>query len=142
MTQEQTLATFTGKCLCGAVSLSFRHTDPHMSACHCNFCRRWGGGPFLTVECHQAPDIEGAEHITVFRSSDWAERGFCSRCGTHLFYRLTSQNFYALPAGLFEKGGDWPFRLQVFIDQKPQNYNFDAGTKTMTGEEVFKAWGA
>jgi len=39
-----------------------------------------------------------------------------------------------------EMSGQWPFELQVFIDEKPENYAFANATREMTGEEVFKAW--
>lgn len=94
----------------------------------------------MTLECHQTPRIEGVEHVRTYPSSEWAERGFCAHCGTHLFYRLTQREFYALPVGMFDEGGSWPFELQVFVDEKPGNYQFANATQEMTGEEVFKAW--
>src|SRR5690625_5160809 len=140
MHSESVKTLLQGKCLCGAVSVHVEHEGPTMSACHCGICRGWAGGPFQSLECHEAPDIDGLEHVTVYSSSDWAERGFCSRCGTHLFYRLKEGSFYALSVGLFQEGTQWPFDLQVFIDQKPQNYQFANTTRTMTGEDVFNAW--
>lgn len=94
----------------------------------------------MTLECHQAPAIEGLEHVRTYASSEWAERGFCAQCGTHLFYRLAQGELYALPVGLFDEGAAWPFELQIFVDQKPDNYRFADATREMTGEEVFKAW--
>lgn len=140
MNDNHTSITLTGNCLCGAVSIHLQHEKPTLSACHCSICRRWTGGPFMTLECHRAPEIEGAEHVRTFASSEWAERGFCAQCGTHLFYRLIEDEFYALPAGLFPEGTGWPFELQVFIDEKPENYKFANDTRTMTGEDVFNSW--
>jgi len=140
MNEGQAGSVLRGNCLCGAVTLQVQHQAPTLNACHCSICRKWTGGPFMTLECHQAPRIEGEEHVRTYTSSDWAERGFCGQCGTHLFYRLREGEFYALPVGLFEEGGQWPFELQVFIDEKPTNYAFANATREMTGEEVFKAW--
>lgn len=140
MNDGRAAVTFRGKCICGAVTLEIEHEKPTVGACHCSICRQWGGGPFMTLECHRAPRIEGAEHVRTYASSDWAQRGFCANCGTHLFYRLTQAEFYALPVGMFAEGGSWPFELQVFIDEKPENYRFADKTHAMTGEEVFKAW--
>src|SRR5690554_2359711 len=109
MTDEKAPSELQGKCLCGAVSLCIQHKNPAMSVCHCRICRRWTGGPFMTLECHKTPVIEGMDHVRIYASSDWAERGFCSQCGTHLFYRLRQDEFYALPVGLFEDSGNWPF---------------------------------
>lgn len=94
----------------------------------------------MMLECHQAPQIDGLEHVRTYASSEWAERGFCAQCGTHLFYRLVKGDLYALSVGLFEQAGDWPFALQIFVDEKPGNYRFADATQEMTGEEVFKAW--
>src|SRR5690554_5503071 len=114
-----------GACLCGAVTLRVNQVGKReVAACHCGICRRWTGGPFMTLEGHTAPEIDGAEHVRTYASSEWAERGFCVHCGTHLFYRLKQGEFYAFSAGLFEESGDWPFTLQVFIDEKPTNYTF------------------
>src|SRR5204862_150671 len=74
-----------GKCLCGAVQVRIAPPGPHVGACHCGMCRRWGGGPALSLRLVPDPEIEGAEHVVRYPSSDWAERGFCRTCGTHLF---------------------------------------------------------
>ena len=140
MSMDPAGAQFHGKCLCGQVTLHLRHEKPLMSVCHCSICRRWTGGPFMSLECHQAPRIDGIEHVRTYPSSEWAERGFCSHCGTHLFYRLIKGEFYAVPVGVFQEGGEWPFALQAFIDQKPGNYQFANATREMTGAEDFKAW--
>lgn len=140
MTDDHSTPMFQGKCLCGAVSVRLQHKKPSMSVCHCGMCRRWAGGPSMTLASHAAPQIDGSEHVRTYASSDWAQRGFCAQCGTHLFYRLRNGEFYAIPVGLFEAGGDWPFKLQVFIDEKPGNYRFADRTDEMTGDEVFKAW--
>jgi hypothetical protein len=131
----------SGTCLCGSVKLRATVKERVYGACHCGICRKWGGGPLLAVECAEAPVIEGAEHIRAYDSSEWAERGFCGKCGTHLFYRLKAQDFYALPLGLLEEG-DWRFGHQVFIDEKPAHYAFANRTHDLTGAEVFAQFGA
>jgi hypothetical protein len=126
----------TGQCLCGAVRVAAKTSDA-VSACHCSFCRTWGGGPLLAVECDGDVEIDGKDHITVFGSSDWAERGFCARCGSHLFYRLKDGGLHAIPVGLFADDGAWAFEQQIFVDQKPAYYGFANQTKELTGAEVF-----
>lgn len=127
----------TATCLCGAVRLTPNSVSRHVGACHCTTCRTWGGGPLMAVDCGTEVSIEGAEHISVYDSSDWAERGFCKRCGSHLFYRLKGINEYQVPVGLFAGGKDFSFDLQVFIDQKPAFYRFANDTEDMTAAEVF-----
>ena len=56
----------------------------------------------FAVHCGTDVQFNGGKPST-FRSSEWAERGFCSGCGTHLFYHLLQSNEYILPAGLFPR---------------------------------------
>lgn len=125
-----------GTCLCGSVSVS-APDNTHMSACHCGMCRRWGGGPMLAVHCEAGVQITGTEAITTFRSSDWAERAFCSRCGTHLYYRLIPADEYVLSTGLFQDEVEFEFREQIFVDRKPRSYSFAERTEQLTEAEIF-----
>lgn len=129
--------SLTGQCLCGTVSIYATGVEPHVDACHCTMCRRWSGGPLHALDCGTNVSFKGDGYIKRFSSSEWAERGFCSSCGTHLFYRLKEANHYIVPAGLFNNLSDAHFTTQIFIDEKPDYYNFANKTKMMTGEEVF-----
>lgn len=128
-----------GCCLCKAVSISTANMSNLVGACHCGMCRKWGGGALLVVECGSDVSFEGVENIGVYQSSEWAERGFCQKCGSHLFYRLKQNNQYFIPAGLFDnsEGLGLIFEHQVFIDEKPEYYSFANETKNMTGAELF-----
>lgn len=125
-----------GHCLCGKVRLKVEGAGDAVGACHCGICRRWSGGPMLAIDTHGAVEIEGAAHVGVYASSDWAERGFCRECGTHLFYRLKDGGLHGLPVGLFGDEG-WAFEQQIFIEEKPGFYEFANQTRMLTGEEVF-----
>jgi hypothetical protein len=126
-----------GSCLCKAVSISTTNRSSLMAACHCGMCRKWGGGAFLAVECGSNVSFEGEENIGVYQSSEWAERGFCQKCGTHIFYKFKQNNQYYIPVGLFDNSEGLIFDHQVFIDEKPEYYSFANETKNMTGAELF-----
>ncbi|NER80327.1 MAG: GFA family protein [Leptolyngbya sp. SIO1D8] len=126
-----------GSCLCGAVRLSIKATNNHVGACHCNMCRKWSGSSALSIESVSNVHFEGSENISVFSSSEWAERGFCKQCGTHLFYRLKNEGQYSIPVGLMDEPENWVFDQQIFIDEKPSFYSFANETKNMTAAEVF-----
>jgi len=130
-----------GQCLCGSITISAKSESNSVGACHCKTCRRWGGGPFMEIDCGQAVTIDGDEHLSVFNSSDWAERGFCNKCGSHLFYRLKGTGQHMVPIGLFDDRDDLAFTHQVFIDEKPSYYHFGNETKDMTGAEIFAMFG-
>ncbi len=126
-----------GSCLCGAIEIEASEVSSNIGACHCAMCRKWTGGPLLAVDCQDKVSFTNSEMISVYGSSDWAERGFCSKCGTHLFYRLKQANQYIMPVGLFELDATMILDHQIFIDQKPDYYCFANETKNMTGAEVF-----
>ncbi len=128
-----------GKCLCGSVSIEAANSN-NFNACHCNMCRRWGGGPLMAMHVGSEIKIAGAEFIKVFDSSDWAERAFCSNCGTHLYYHLKPDNQYIVPVGLFELETDINFSEQIFIDQKPPFYEFANQTEMLTEQQVFEKY--
>lgn len=126
-----------GSCLCGAVKIAAASMSMHVGACHCGMCRKWNGGPLMTVDCGIDIEFEGQAHIAVFNSSVWAERGFCKQCGSHLFYRLKESGQHMVPVGLFDDVGELVFDHQVFIDKKPSYYAFENKTRDMTEAEIF-----
>ncbi|BAY54585.1 MULTISPECIES: GFA family protein [Leptolyngbya] len=126
-----------GRCLCQAVSLSTTKMNHQIGACHCRMCRKWGGSALLVIDCESEVNFEGTEDISIYQSSDWAERGFCRNCGTHLFYRLKQNQQYFIPVGLFDDAEDLYFEHQIFIDEKPDYYSFANETHNMTGAEFF-----
>jgi hypothetical protein len=131
-----------GSCLCGAIRFSAKEVSKSVGACHCGMCRKWGGGPLMAVDSGTDVSFEGEENISLYDSSDWAERGFCKRCGSHLFYRLKESGQHIIPAGLFENQDSFVFDNQVFIDRKPSFYSFTNETSDMTEAEVFEKYGA
>ena len=124
------------RCLCGAVEMHSDAISSEVGACHCNMCRKWGGGAFMALECVGELKISGEENIISYPSSEWAERGFCSTCGTHLFYKVTSNNQYMVPAGLFNVEDKLNFDHQIFVDEKPKYYSFSNKTENLTGAEA------
>ena len=132
----------TGGCLCGAVRFTAAPPNRDVGACHCGMCRKWTAGPFLALECGATVKLEDATNLGVYRSSDWAERCFCNKCGTALFYRLVGKDFHAVSAEAFDDRTDFSFTSQIFIDEKPAYYDFANATKAMTGPEVFAAFAA
>lgn len=91
----------------------------------------------MELNCGSDVTISGNENIQIFDSSEWAERGFCKNCGTHLFYRLKGTQEHMVPVGLFDDSLNVKFYNQVFIDEKPSYYSFADDTEKLTGEELF-----
>lgn len=126
-----------GSCLCGAVQFNAAEVVQHVGSCHCGMCVKWSG-PWLAVDCGSDVSFSAEDAITRYDSSDWAERGFCKHCGTHLFYHLKAADRYMMPPGLFDDQSDFSFSHQIFIDKKPDYYAFANDTDNLTEAEVFE----
>ena len=126
-----------GACLCGGISFNAAKMNNSVAACHCSSCRKWGGSAFMEVNCGAEVEFHNGELLSVFDSSEWAERGFCSKCGTHVFYRLKETQEHMIPVGLFDDDSGFVFKRQVFIDERPHYYEYSNTTEDLTGEELF-----
>lgn len=127
--------TLKGQCLCGKVSLTATPRDRHVNACHCTMCRRWSAGPFMAFDAENVT-FDDDDAVSVYDSSDWAERLFCNKCGTSIAYRLKDNSVCGVAAGLFKETDAFAFGMQFFIDEKPENYSFSQVSKVMTGAEA------
>jgi hypothetical protein len=93
----------------------------------------------LAVHCGPDVRFSGTDHIAVYASSEWAERAFCKRCGTHLYYKLLATGEYFIPAGVFDSN-DFELASQIFIDRKPGYYSFANPTPMLTEQQVFEQY--
>ncbi|MBB3033140.1 GFA family protein [Alteriqipengyuania lutimaris] len=125
----------TGRCLCGSVSITVTGMERHVDVCHCDMCARWGGAFYAGVE-GEGVEISGEDAITVYRSSEWAERAFCSRCGSNLWYCFTPTGNRTFLAGLFELPEGFAIKHQIFVDEKPDWYDLAQHSEMKTGAQV------
>lgn len=142
MTEAQQPEPLRGRCLCGAVTITAQPPERHLDACHCTMCRRWGGSAFVSTRMVSDPRLTGEEHIVRYASSEWAERGFCGRCGSHLFYFYKPRRGYSFPVGLFDAAPGFALSEEIFIDEKPDYYAFVGDTEKLTGAEVIDKYSA
>ena len=76
---------WTGGCLCGAVRYRATAAPLRAMICHCEICRRVSGSAFLSfVHFPKASFAWETGAPTRYRSSAFAERGFCPTCGSTL----------------------------------------------------------
>lgn len=86
---ESTEQQFKGGCLCGAIEFAFQPPSLWCAHCHCTLCRRAHGAAFVTwVGVDKARfNFLKQDSLKWYRSSQEAERGFCTTCGSSLFFR-------------------------------------------------------
>ena len=118
-----------GACLCGAVSFEVEGALEHApEACHCSQCRKQSSHFFAAVNVRRtALTVHGADKVTWYRSSEQVQRGFCSVCGSSLFWNPTmaGYEFTAVAMGLFESPTGTRLAKHTFVGDKGDYYDID-----------------
>lgn len=118
--------THQGGCLCGAVRITVRGQLGSVGYCHCTQCRRQTGHFYATTDAAvDELDITGSESISLYRSSPEAERGFCSQCGSALFWRADNAKRISLMAGLFDAPTGIAGAYHIYCADKGDYYEID-----------------
>ena len=116
-----------GHCVCGAVHIMIKEYGNFVYTCHCDTCRRMNSGPVLSVDPGPKENVvfeRGMEKITIYQDEE-VERGFCSVCGSTLFWHNPADNHYCMNAELFDEIiKNASFELELFYDMKPSYYAF------------------
>ena len=76
--------TYAGTCYCGAVAIEASGAPEAMGYCHCNACRSYSGSPVGAFTLWKAGNVKvtkGEEFLGRFKSSDFSERRYCTKCG-------------------------------------------------------------
>ena len=113
-----------GKCLCGAVAYRAQGPAEYASHCYCTMCQKQhgaGAGSYANVGKAGFMFERGAELVTEYASSEDGRRGFCSVCGSTLFWRSTqTPDRIALTLGTMEPEYDGPVEHELHTDTKPR----------------------
>ena len=124
----------TGGCMCGAVRYE-AETDDRFAVCHCKMCQRWSAGVYMSAPTSGLRFTEGEDAVTRVRTSEWASRGFCSKCGSNLYYQADAMEHPSVAFGTLDDTSGMTPRIQFYIDKKPEGFALDNDTKTMTEAE-------
>ena len=120
-----------GACLCGAVDFEVTGALPPPDACHCSRCRKWSGHFSAGTDVPRAAlTIHGAENVTWFRSSERVRRGFCSTCGSALFFDpvdQTKHDWIGIAMGAFDLPTDTRLAMHIYVSDKGDYYDIGAG---------------
>jgi hypothetical protein len=117
-----------GSCLCGAVRFTVAGSLPPPDACHCTQCRKHSGHYFVSTDVPRSTlTIEGADKVTWFRSSEKVQRGFCSICGSTLFWDPIGKDWTAVAMGAFAPPTDTKIKIHIFVAEKGDYYDIADG---------------
>lgn len=119
----------TGRCMCGAVSFRIDGEPGESDACHCEQCRRQSGHYFASVNVPRASlQVTGAERITWYRSSERVRRGFCSACGSALFWDPPpDRDWTSVAMGALDAPTGLHLQKHIFVAEKGDYYAITDG---------------
>jgi len=96
--------TLTGGCLCGAVRYEARTALSEVHYCHCRLCQKAFGNLFAVFGSLPAAALRFTSAAPrLYRSSPFAERGFCGACGTPLTFRYLRSAWIAIAIGSLDR---------------------------------------
>lgn len=76
----------TGGCHCGAIRYEVDGEPVYHALCHCTDCRRQTGAPVVSWALFPTDRLKATGTPNVYASSENAQRHFCGKCGSSLFY--------------------------------------------------------
>lgn len=127
------MGDLTGRCLCGAIAFKAARDGSTVDACHCGQCRRWSGHYWASVNVDFAAlkFTAGEASVRWFRSSDFVRRGFCSHCGSALFWHSdrhpTHGHRIAIAAGAIDAPTGLALKEHIFVRDKGDYYDIADG---------------
>jgi hypothetical protein len=124
----------TGGCLCGGVRYEIRGKLRGVVACHCAQCRRTSGHhSAMSSAPNDRLSLTCAATLVWYRSSASAERGFCSVCGSNLFWRPDGENRTSITAGTLDTPTQIAMARHIFTAEKSDYYEIEDGLPKMAG---------
>jgi hypothetical protein len=117
-----------GSCLCGAVTFELSGELHPPDGCHCTQCRKHSGHYFVSTDVPRtALTVQGEDKVTWYRSSEKVRRGFCSVCGSSLFWDPIHRDFIAIAMGAFDGPTETKMRIHIFVAEKGDYYDIVDG---------------
>ena len=123
----------TGSCLCGAVKIEVEGDFEHQpETCHCLQCRKHSGHVLAAINVRRtALTIEGEDEVAWYPSSEKVDRGFCSVCGSTLFWQPNMEGYEwtAVAMGVFDGPTGTQLAKHTFVGDKGDYYEIADGVE-------------
>lgn len=118
----------SGSCLCGAVTFTVDGQLAAPDGCHCTACRKTSGHFFASTDIPRSSlKVMGSNKITWFKSSSRVRRGFCSACGSPLFWDPDERDWIGIAMGAFDGPTDTHLHVHVHTAEKGDYYRIEDG---------------
>ena len=111
-----------GQCLCGSVKFTLLGQLRPVKVCHCQQCRRWSGHlvAATSVATKEQVDIPDTTTLSWYPSSPKARRGFCTRCGSSLFWE--TDDYICIMTGTLDSPTALSVEGHIYVANKGDYY--------------------
>jgi len=130
-----------GGCACGAVRYRLNGALRPVVACHCGQCRRslTNYGAFTAVR-RGGLAVDGGDAITWYDSSPGVRRGFCSRCGSALFWDCAGNDSVSVAAGTLDQPSGLRQVRHIYVADKADFYDIGDGLEQLPKGQGSDSW--
>ena len=109
--------TFSGGCLCGRTRFELTGEPGRVSVCHCRMCQRLSGAPYVPAVEYSANKVVWIEQPSIYKSSEWASRSFCSHCGSSIGYHTEDGKIW-VSVGTLDRPETFEPEFHIFVESK------------------------
>ncbi len=117
-----------GSCLCGAVRFEVMGELAPPTACHCSKCRKHTGHYEAGTDVpRSALTVFGEDKVGWYHSSEKVRRGFCTICGSSLFFDPIYRDWVGICMGAFDTPTNTHLAMHIFVADKGDYYDIADG---------------
>ena len=114
--------------MCSGVCFDIDQPPMEPTACHCVMCRKQSGHYFASANVPKsAVTVYGEDKLAWYQSSDKVRRGFCSQCGSTLFWEPLFRDWTSVALGSLDGPSGLLLERHIFVSQKGDYYALDDG---------------
>lgn len=120
------MPTHSGACACGGVRYLVDGALRQVIACHCEQCRR-SSGHFVAATATRRDNF----HLLSSGALRWYSailgfrRGFCSICGSSLFFERIGEDRISIAAGSLDDAQGLEIAAHIFVGEAGAYYDVD-----------------
>ena len=113
-----------GSCECQGVVFELIGELRDVVFCHCSQCRKMSGHYWAATQVSKANlNLIKAMSLSWYDSSDEARRGFCSICGSSMFYERKGIDKISVSAGSLETPTSLDRMRHIYVASKGDYYD-------------------
>ena len=123
---QKKVSSKIAQCLCGGIKIKVKGKLADVINCHCSQCRKTHGNYAAYTYCpEENVTFISKKTLKWYHSSKVGKRGFCSRCGASMFYKLLKSKELDIAAGMFSNPTTMKTASNIFTKDKLDYYELD-----------------